>query len=712
MRIDDLDLDSRIIEKLRNIKIEKLTPPQEDAIKVGLLNFRNVLVSSPTASGKTLIGLLAILNVITKKHKKGIFVVPLKALANEKYEDFISLFSDMAKIGISTGDFDRKANDLIKYDIIIMTYEKLDSLLRVDPEFFSTVGCIVIDEIHNVGSASRGGALENIIAHLKVLKSDIQLVGLSATIGNPETLAKWLNAKLIESKWRPVDLLEGYYYNGIAHLGKFEIKVSAKDPIKDLVLDTLEQNANVLILVQARRHTESLAKKLAPEVKKFLTNKDIQIIRQAIKNANIQVIPPKLLMHGIGFHHAGLASEDRRLVEFLFRKRAIKVVIATPTLAAGINMPARRVLIRTKRYNPILRRMDDISISEYKQIAGRAGRPAYDPFGEAIILDQKPEDAKRYIKGKPEPITSALTSLRNMRIFVLTHIVSGPLTQEDLENIFKNTLYYQQMNVLSRRLLMRNFTETLELLEKFKMIVRDNRIIRATKLGELTNKLYLDPLTIHNTLKRLNKRAPQNEIEALYLIIDTPDFGLPIFPSRNEESTYREQLKTFPEEFILSDTEIYALGILKTANIILDWINELEEKKIHSKYGIYPGDLFHILDSAEWIAHGFAVITASIGGNYDFRELEKRIAYGVKKELLEICEVPHIGRKRARMLFSLGIESINDLRENIHILAKIPGLGPKRTQEIIDYLNNKARKRDKKTKRATEENISLYAFLS
>lgn len=192
-------------------KFPKLTPIQEKSIKNGLLNQKSLLVCAPTASGKTLIATMAISNTLSKG--KAIYIVPLKALANEKHQEYQQLLQNTPYQAIkSTGDLDTDAPYLAKYDLIILTSEKFDSLLRHKISWLSEVKTVIIDEIHLLNDPHRGPTLEIILTLLKSLINP-QIIGLSATIGNPQELANWLNAKLVTDTWRPVKLKQGIYHN-------------------------------------------------------------------------------------------------------------------------------------------------------------------------------------------------------------------------------------------------------------------------------------------------------------------------------------------------------------------------------------------------------------------------------------------------------------------------------------------------------------------
>ncbi|MBI2655980.1 DEAD/DEAH box helicase [Candidatus Woesearchaeota archaeon] len=200
--------------KILEQEITKLRPAQEKSIKKGLLEGKSLLVCTPTASGKTLIAELAALKSIMEKKGKAIYIVPLKALASEKFRDFKRRYGKTAKIALSIGEIDSSDPYLAEYDLIIATAEKMDSLLRHNAPWLSGVKTIIVDEIHLLNDHERGPTLEILLTILKQLLKNAQIIGLSATIGNAEELAEWLDADLVVDDWRPVKLHKGIYLDG------------------------------------------------------------------------------------------------------------------------------------------------------------------------------------------------------------------------------------------------------------------------------------------------------------------------------------------------------------------------------------------------------------------------------------------------------------------------------------------------------------------
>lgn len=206
--------------KILDKEVDELRPSQEKAINCGLFSGKNMIVCTPTASGKTLIAEMVCVKKILESYGKSIYIVPLKALATEKYKDFKTKYGHLFKIALSIGDPDSSDLYLKGYDLIICTSEKLDSLIRHHAPWLKDVATIVVDEIHLLNSMKRGPTLEILLTTLRRLLKNIQIIGLSATIGNPLDLAKWLDAELVLDNWRPIPLHKGVYFEGKIEFAK------------------------------------------------------------------------------------------------------------------------------------------------------------------------------------------------------------------------------------------------------------------------------------------------------------------------------------------------------------------------------------------------------------------------------------------------------------------------------------------------------------
>jgi len=454
MKIEKLDLPESVVGFLKSQGYAKLYPPQADSVKSGLLDGQSLLVSAPTASGKTLIAMLAILGYLSKNTGKVIYLSPLRALASEKFLEFKKLerlsIGNTIKAAISTGDFENIEKNLGKSNILVLTNEKMDSIIRHGTQWIDEIGLVIADEIHLIGDESRGPALEMILTQLKLLEPRPQIVGLSATITNSDDLASWLGCKLVKNDWRPVPLSEGVCDAGRVTMndGKtFEVARSIRGTPIDLAVQSVQDGGQSLVFAETRARSRSLATKAADAVYPMLKTEDIKKLAGTSRkilsqNEHTELVKTLALLvkKGVAFHHAGLNQNCRTAIETEFRNGTIKLLSSTPTLAAGVNLPARRVVIsNVNRYNAKVGANRPISILEYKQLCGRAGRPQYDKYGESIIVGNGNAEAliDYYINGEPESIASKITEDRSLRTHVLGVVVANPgIKKEEILTFF------------------------------------------------------------------------------------------------------------------------------------------------------------------------------------------------------------------------------------------------------------------------------------
>ncbi|RLE92738.1 MAG: hypothetical protein DRN04_09395 [Thermoprotei archaeon] len=704
MKIDSLPIPQQVKEILRKEGIERLYPPQREAIRAGVLEGENIVMATPTASGKTLIAELAMVKKVLEEGCIALYLSPLKALAYEKYEDFKKYEKAGLKIAITTGDYDSSDPWLSEYDIIIATYEKADSLTRHKPPWLNHVKVVVFDEIHLIQDGHRGPVLE--ITAAKLLRNSPQVVALSATIGNADEIASWLNAKLIKSEWRPVPLKEGVYYNGTVYFNDgSEVQIPVKgDPISSLTYDCLSSGGQVLIFTSTRSGAVRLAKKLKKVSSEMLTLSERTNLRKIAEE--IAKTPPQtklnrelaaLVQEGCSFHHAGLPYSLRKIIEKSFRSNIIKVLCATTTLAAGVNLPARRVIIQDyRRYDPSFGYVP-IPVLEYKQMAGRAGRPKYDKQGEAILLsktlDERDYLLKEYIYAKPEKLFSKLSAEKNLRIHTLALVASGYAeSYEDLMQNFSLTLCFRQ---IGRQLLLEGIKRAIDFLVKSNLLEASDSLLKATPLGKRVSDLYIDPLTALTLLKYLGGKTVFNDYEYLLIICLTPDMQK-MYLKRGERKVVEALLmKLAPQLFKILEAEVYedeyeyefTLASAKTALLLFDWIEEVPEETIVEKYDIGPGDLYAFVQTAEWICYAASEICKIMGSPQHLKklqELRSRIKHGVKRDLLDLVRIEGIGRVRARILANYGYRSIDALKKaSIKDLVRLPLIGPELARRII-----------------------------
>ncbi|MGB8310402.1 MAG: ATP-dependent DNA helicase [Halobacteriota archaeon] len=688
--------------------ITELYPPQVDAIERGLLDGKNMVIATPTASGKTLLAEFAMLKSICQGGKC-LYIVPLKALASEKFDDF-SKFSRLGvKVGISTGDYDLKDERLGYNDIIIATSEKADSLLRNRVGWMEELTVVVADEVHLLDSADRGPTLEVTLTKLRGVNPRAQLLALSATVTNADEMAGWLNAEMILSDWRPISLHEGVYLpetgniefvyknNGSIELVKKEIHAGKLEPSVALALDALEEGGQCLIFVNTRRGAEGLAKKIAAAIKSKYKQTLDDLAAQIQDETSMAEKLSYCVKYGVAFHHAGLSSNHRKTLEASFRAGVIKVIVCTPTLAAGLNLPARRVVVRDyKRYDTNYG-MVNIPVLEYKQMAGRAGRPGLDPYGEAVLIAKSMWEheglIENYILNDTEDVISKLGTESALRTHVLSTIASGfAPTRQRLEEFFDATFFgYQRRN--ENNYLGYIIDRVLVFLENEGMLVEGGDRITASSLGHLVSKLYIDPLSAAKIIKGLRIAESVTPVSLLHLICSTPDVKR-LYMRNKDYAVVTQFLNRHFDDFIggvpdrFRDVDYdWFLSEVKTAMIVYDWIEEVSEKVITDKYDIGPGDVRNLLDTVEWVSHALSELSShlKLHNGKQSRELMQRIRNGVKHELLDLTQLRNIGRIRARMLYEGGFASRKELRKG-DFAAVAALIGPTVAVDIFEQL--------------------------
>ncbi|MCG3217688.1 MAG: DEAD/DEAH box helicase, partial [Candidatus Heimdallarchaeota archaeon] len=317
----------------------------------------NIILAAPTNSGKTAIAEMSILKALLHE-KKAIYLSPLRSLGYEKEDDWKTSFGSYGwKVEAVTGETEYSYQKLQNSDIILTTVEKLDSLSR-KPQgdtFLEETGVVVVDEIHLLNDPERGGTLEALLMRLRTLSqnSSLRIIGLSATLPNCEEVAEWLDAETLryDDSYRMVQLItEIKEYTPLA--SSYKDRFRKNYIVFNLIKNNIRKGYGSLCFVSSRQDTQLLAEKIVD----LIVENGIQSTSKPDKHILNQVGNPKLqqlMSHSVAFHHANVSKKDRALVEKSFREGKLSTLCSTSTLAWGINLPARTVVIRdTSIYNP------------------------------------------------------------------------------------------------------------------------------------------------------------------------------------------------------------------------------------------------------------------------------------------------------------------------------------------------------------------------
>lgn len=709
--VDELPVPEFLKRNLLELGIRELYPPQEEAVEAGALHGENLVLATPTASGKTLVALMAAA-LHLQTGGKVLYLVPLRALASEKLADIQEILCKGSgfKAAASTGDYDSSDPWLANYDIIVATNEKADSLLRHGAPWISDITLVVLDELHIMGDPDRGPTLEMVATRLRRRLSRAQFLGLSATISNAGELAEWIGGKAVVSDWRPVPLKEGVLMGNRVEFddgGVLELPIMDRNVVVNAVLNVIAEGGQALVFAPTRKRAEQYAARLAnvfskrlgvldPEDKERLEAYAGELLAEE-RSAFTENLAG-MLASGAAFHHAGLSYAQRRIVEEAFRSRALKAVVATPTLAAGVNLPARLVLITELRRYAVGHGYYMIPVLEYKQFCGRAGRPGYDRVGYALTIARRREEKDyildRYVRGEPERITSKLVSERHLRMHVLALVATGEVGGvEELLGFFDETFL---AHLYGSYVIEGMVWEVLGFLSSTGFVERDDGALRATRLGRRVAQLYIDPLTALALLETFEKASGKpSAFGLLHAIALTPD--VPSIPmKRLSHSLLEEELRKRLDGMILPppspDEEWYDkyFEAFRTALVLEAWVEEVSEAELYDRFGVEPGDLAALRERASWIAYAAGQIAKVAGYGRlvaGFDLLSERLRHGVKEELLPLVRLRGIGRVRARALYRAGYTSIEKLRKaTLEELMRVAGIGSKLAERIMEQL--------------------------
>jgi helicase len=708
MKLEELEkhgASKEVLKALSSTGLSELYPPQAVAVREGLLSGDDsFVVAAPTASGKTLIAEMALLKAHYEQRGTSVYLVPLRALAREKYEEFSAKYPRLRVIQ-STGDLDSADPWLHSADLVIATNEKMDSLIRHSAPWLNDLGLVIADEVHLLSDPRRGPTLEVVLTRLRSMKPEMRVLALSATIPNSSDIARWLDARLVESDWRPVPLRQGVYFNGAGIFDNGTVKwipeTSGSGEI-DLALETLGEGGQAIIFVNTRKSTEAVARKaaehvpLSEEEESDLARLSSDVLTVTREPTRICLKLSEYVRRGVAFHHAGIHYSQRRLVEDAFRANRLKVIASTTTLAMGLNLPSRRVIIRDWMRYESGRGMKPLPAIEIKQMSGRAGRPKFDTYGEAIIVARSKRDeryiSERYVRGAPEEIESRLATEPALRTHILASVAGMfTRTREELSVFLGRTFSALQEGTGH---LLSLADSILDFLREEGMVT-DERVLSATRFGRRVAELYIDPLTGVMLRDALGRPGEKGEFPLLHMVARTPDM-MHLSARKKDIDAMLEIFSAHAKELLIPEEDMYpsenSLSEIKTATVLMQWIGEMPEDRIVGHFGIGPGDLRTLVDLADWLLYSASEIGRVFGlkgAKKPLSFLRTRVRYGVREELLELVSLKGIGRVRARNLFERGYKGLGDIREaEAGKLEAVPGIGRSLADDIKRQAGN------------------------
>ncbi|MFD1586740.1 DEAD/DEAH box helicase [Halorientalis brevis] len=643
---------------------------QSEALPAIVEREENVVVSAPTASGKTALAEAAICRAIDDDGT-ALFLAPLRALTNEKESEW-ERFEELGySVYVVTGERDLNPRRAERADILVMTPEKADSATRKHDSprygFITDVDTCIIDEVHLLDSDKRGSVLEVTISRLRRL-CDPRVVALSATMPNIDDVADWLDATpdttfAFGEDYRPVPLEAGvktYTHGENAFADKYRRLYRAMD----LVEPHLREEGQGLVFVSSRQDTVQAAKKARDEI----AERDVPMgargdydFHQEAQEVNNETLRQSVL-DGVGFHHAGLSKGDKELVEKWFREGTLGLLFSTSTLAWGVNLPARCVVIRDTKLHDPLEGEVDMSPLDVLQMLGRAGRPGYDDRGYAwVVCDRADADKYRQLLRDGKEIESRLAE--DLDAHLNAEIVLG--TVRDLDDVLdwiETTFYavrarsapdeYESEGQLRERV-----SDTLEsLVDRGFVDMDDDLRLSPTRLGRLASKFYLR-LDTAREFATLAERASDDDSatslssdDVLKAVATAGEFDS-ASARRDERDAVRAVLGQFGQDLDPGPRKV--LAILQSS------MNSTTPAELRSDAWVIRQNSLRLLAALRsFLDHLAGAPAANLASR-----VEARIEHGVSADAVELTALDGVGSGRASRLAKEGLSSVADVRE-------------------------------------------------
>ncbi|XP_051870212.1 DNA polymerase theta [Pristis pectinata] len=743
-----------VLEKYWSLGVVSIFEWQAECLMQNrVLEGRNLVYSAPTSAGKTFVAELLILKRVLERRKKALFILPFVSVAKEKMYYLQNLFQDaMVRVEGYMGSTS-PAGGFSSLDVAVCTIEKANGLINriIEEEKVDQLGIIVVDELHMLGDSHRGYLLELLLTKIlyvtkkreksrKVsseeqrLSDGIQIVGMSATLPNLGTVATWLNAELYCTDFRPVPLMERLkignkiYDSTMTMIREFQPVLQVKgdeDDIVSLCYETVHDGHSVLLFCPSKNWCEKLSETIAREfchlhhsaavgtegfvkaskLLPFALRRDeLQEIVDQLKRSptGLDVVLGRTVPQGVGFHHAGLTFDERDIIEGAFRQGLIRVLVATSTLSSGVNLPARRVIVRSPVFNGRL-----LDVITYKQMSGRAGRKGVDTMGESILVCKNSERTKgmSLLQGSLKPVHSCLVKKEgedvttSMIRAILEIIVSGVASTPEDVRVYTSCTLLAASALESEVTSIQGNTidDSIEYLmeNEFIQILEEDRegdkiqLYRPTQLGAATLASSLSPpdaLRIFADLQKAMKGfVLENDLHILYQItpvyeewvtIDWYQFFC-LWENLSASLKRVAELVGIEEGFLArsikgklipkTSRQHRQMAIHKrffTSLVLLDLINEVPLGIVAKKYHCCRGQLQSLQQSAASYAGMVTVFSNRLGWhNMEMllSQFQSRLSFGVQRQLCDLVRISLLNAQRARALYNAGFGTISEL---------------------------------------------------
>ena len=754
-------IEPAIANILKKQGINDLLPVQREALQQGLLRGASLILLAPTSSGKTLTGeILAVHNAL--KRERTAILVPYKALAEERYADLCSRWSELGlRAVLSTGDHPSIELSVFQegeVDVALFTYERFLSLITSNnnTSILSLFSALVVDELQLISDEERGPRLEWILTFLRGMKSPLQFLGLSAVTSDLNGLDKWLNAIPVVVDSRPVRLTElvalpNGSCKGILRsetgVTTYELIIppyesGAKENRIVSFLKNEFQNSRdqqILVFRSTVNDAEHTAVRLARELT-TLGPAEVALKRLAdMDTTEVNVVLQECLRSSIAFHTSELTLEERAIVEEGFRSGEIKCIVATSTLAMGVNMPCTKVVIvELERWNKRAGKNIPYTVMEYRNMSGRAGRFGLrNEDGASYYLADDPMEAKyvleRYINGNPEPIESALTEhLDLMVIFCLAYMGSG--NNADITDVLLDTFAGSQRwnEDFKRDALRKSIDNIVSGLSTSGLIELDTGRYRLTDLGLLCASSGMDIESFVALSNWIQKRERFSRVDFLALLSGLQEVVRCRFPGSSDDIRLSRGyvIKLLEEEEYQDEATGRLMNDLRRIRYdwnraqqarrvaaILAYINGWGIGEIEQRIRVRYGTLRTLTEAFKRVCREGLLVAEYLGKTSEFTKgiskLLEGLEFGVPEKGRDLARLRVLARSQVLTLVNAGIDNPLSFLEAepaeiAKLLFKSDGTRVEALkQEVIRALGPVLESYRSQAKRANERLISL-----
>ncbi|XP_075216814.1 DNA polymerase theta [Lycorma delicatula] len=726
LKLSSWGLPNSILKKYAEKGVETMFQWQLECLcSPGVLTGGNLIYSAPTSAGKTLVAEILAIKTILERRKKVFFILPFVSVVREKMLYFKELFGNC---GVKVHGFmgsHSPPGGFKTTNLAVCTIEKANGLINrlIEDHELEEVGCVIVDELHLLGDPHRGYLLELLLAKIKYVSCKeggirVQVIGMSATLPNLNLLAGWLGAALYCSHFRPVPLTEYLKVDSVIYevsnlkssstkLPDYNIKDDPGDVIA-LCLQTILDGHSVLVFCPTKNWCESLSQQIAADIRRIgcgntelslqlrtqLNSAAISELLEQLKRCpvGLETALGKCVSFGVAYHHAGLTLDERDILENSFRQCTLRVLVATSTLSSGVNLPARRVIVRSPLFGG-----RPIDILTYKQMIGRAGRMGKDTAGESFLVCKSSEKqiGEMLVSSHLPSVESCLglgDLSSSLKRAVLEVIASGVVTSlKDVEIYTACTLF-----AFSQTANPSDFIEPIkaciEFLQKneFIRVLKDDQIT-PTNLGEACLSAALPPDQAVRLLGELHRARQCFVLDSeLHIIYQVTPFSvseqwrqldwmsaLSLWENLSASMQRVGELVGVEERFLVrairgnintnSSAQMEKLSIFRrfyTALALQDLVNEMPLVTVAQKYKCSKG----MLQSLQQSASTFAGMVTQFCRRLGWSSLEllvsqfaERLQFGVQRELLDLLRIDCISAIQARALFNLDIQNLPQL---------------------------------------------------